>query len=95
MKIYPFVSVKGLFRGAAILLETFGWWVGFTAIGSSDIDIGGKVFKCDHLAIDFDSIWIPVGFQAETDRFTGLFLSVGVCVLPLTQQNFKFATRLD
>lgn len=42
MKIHPFVPVKGLFRGTAILLGTFGQWVGF-----SDIDIGGKVFKCD------------------------------------------------
>ena len=90
MKIHPFVPVKGLFRGTAILLGTFGQWGGF-----SDIDIGGKVFKCDHLAVDFDSIWIPGGFQAETDRFTGLLLGVGACVLPLTQKDFKFATWLD
>ena len=87
--------VKGLFRGTAILLGTFGWWVGFTAIGFLGIDIGNEVIKCDHLAVDFDPIWVPGGFQAETDRFTGLFLSNGACVLPLTQQDFKFATWLD
>lgn len=47
--------------------------------------IGQDIIATAVLGTKLGSIWIPGGFQAETDRFTGLLLSVGACVLPLTQ----------